>query len=166
MIKHSIQSIIIFYTSLQISVCLKTYKKTPRKALHVISQSQSTSYSVKSLSIEIRDGTNTQTQQHSSVSSTGALPQSKYWFALRSEPHTADCRCGQRQSGRPCCRWETHRSLHTHQALKETLNTAWKGRKETRLLGLTQSLVTSVACNLSWLDKKKYVISTVKTLKK
>lgn len=57
---------------------------------------------------------------------TGVLPQSKHWFALRSQPQTVDCRCGQRGPAMPGWCWETHRSLHTHQALKGTLSTVWK----------------------------------------
>lgn len=107
----------------------RLYPKTLHTSLlNVISQSWSQP-GLTQLQEMMWDDTHTHTlkQQHTSVSSpTGVLPQSEYWFSLRSDPQSVDCRCGQRQPGRPDWCWETHTSLHTHQALKETLSTVWK----------------------------------------
>lgn len=148
MIRHSTLALRLH----TVSDCVQKHFITLWRPLNVISQAWLVSLSFR---FEFGDDTNTQTltKRHASVSSTGVLPRSKHWFALRSEPQTVDCRCGQRGPARPGWCWETHRSLHTHQVLKETLSTVWKGENKQEHKGyLSESIMTCTGYKLLWVD--------------
>lgn len=67
------------------------------------------------------------------------LPPSRHQCALASEPRPAECCCGQRRPRRPGCCRETHRSPHTHEALK-TFSTARKEKEKREQNGSSVTL--------------------------
>lgn len=86
-------------------------------------------------------GHNTQTEKASCTRASVVLPPSKHQSALTSGPQPAECCCGRRKPRRPGCCRETHRSLHTHEALKTFSEVAEEKKKqEQKRLSVTRHL--------------------------